>query len=300
MSGINTLELQRLYDEAQIRPEWATTKFWEYVFKQIVFNDPMWSVASQQPPTRQDGDLRMVDLVAEYILENFTLLFVEAKRSDACATLICEVEYQAFTACCAHLVSTQRKTGIWAMTCVGTKVRLWAYQSKDDYLTPFWPLGDELGAKNEYVDFSTHGQVLLEKLDYIKNHPVPGEQNFEQSPQPRPTEVTLPSDWHDQEAKLIFLVNAEPPNPILSPPVVPGHEPNIIREDLCREVFVKLFWQDVYMCIKSYDEDPIFVHENDWVQGWIGGVQGPRKSYIYIDANTGEIYYTWSLETDSR
>ncbi|EJP63396.1 uncharacterized protein BBA_07572 [Beauveria bassiana ARSEF 2860] len=269
MSGINTPQLKKLWNDAQARPEWAATRFWEYVFVQIVFKDPMWSVASQQPPTRQDGDRRRVDLMAEDIMNNFTLLFV-----------------------------TERKTGIWAMTCVGTQVRLWAYQRKDDYLTPFWPLGDQLAAKNDYVDFSTHGQELLEKLVYIQRHPFPAGHIFEQSPRRRPTEVTLPSDWHDQEAKLILLENGALN---IHPPVVPS-QGTIIRAEACLEVGVEIVWEGQYMCIQPRDGKglPMYVFKSGWVKCWIKVGNNMDEGYMYSDAEAGRTYYTWSLKPDTE
>jgi hypothetical protein len=80
--SINTPQLQKLWTAAQSRPEWATTKFWEYVFNHGAFTSRQWAVSSQQPPTDQEGDLRRVDLVVEQIDDNdssITLLLIEAK-----------------------------------------------------------------------------------------------------------------------------------------------------------------------------------------------------------------------------
>lgn len=167
MSSLNTSELKNLWQASQKKPEWATTKFWEYVFKDV-FASRRWAVASQQPPTNDDEDLRRIDLVVESVNDNFILLFMEAKRATATTTDIETVEYQAFTACCAYLYSTKRNA-VWAMTCVGTTTRLWAYKYDADYITQFWPPGDGLSHKSEYVDYSTHGREILKVLEYIKN-----------------------------------------------------------------------------------------------------------------------------------
>ncbi len=110
-------------------------------------------MSSQQPPTHDDGDLRRVDLVVEQIDSNansITLLFMEAKRAPVSADQLKEVEYQAFTACCANLFAT-RNRGIWAMRCVGSRARVWAYRYDGNYLIPYFPTGPGLSEPAEYL-----------------------------------------------------------------------------------------------------------------------------------------------------
>ncbi|OAA63513.1 hypothetical protein SPI_03676 [Niveomyces insectorum RCEF 264] len=112
-------ELQKLWTDAQNRPEWAATRFWEYLFKQITFSGRQWLVASQQPPTYNEGDLRRVDLVVERVDGNSStaaLLFIELKRDNATAN---EIE---------DVVSAQ-KLG--------------------HYLTPIFPPGDGLSERDD-------------------------------------------------------------------------------------------------------------------------------------------------------
>lgn len=199
--SLNTPQFQKLWRDAQEKPEWATTKFWEYFFKQNTFSGRHWSVASQQPPTYDDEDLRRVDLVVEQIYDDASsaaLLFVEAKRAHVDRNEVENVEYQAFTACCANLYAT-RKYAVWAMTCVGTRVRLWVYKYGSDYLTPYFPLGDGLSEQSEYAEIANYGREIQGALEFIKKHPIPPESTFEKPPSPRPAHATLPSDWHDTE-----------------------------------------------------------------------------------------------------
>lgn len=109
MSIITTPRLARLWQDAQIHPEWATTRLWEYLFNHVIFTDDKFVVSSQQPPTHQPGELRRVDLVVEKMDRRATtvgtLLFLGAKRASASRSDIEEVEYQAFTATCAYITS---------------------------------------------------------------------------------------------------------------------------------------------------------------------------------------------------
>lgn len=204
MSIITTPRLQRLWQDAQNYPEWAATRLWEYVFNHIVFNEDKWVVSSQQPPTHQAGDLRRVDLVVEKIDSDAatvaTLLFHEVKRANASITDIEEVEYQAFTAACAHYVETGNQH-IWAMTSVGSAARLWIFHAMSEYLIPFVPPGEGLAERSEYLELSTHGEVILDALSYVKRHIMPPRELLERHSTPRPTHTALPSHWHDHEVQ---------------------------------------------------------------------------------------------------
>ncbi|KAI1265981.1 hypothetical protein F5Y18DRAFT_34188 [Xylariaceae sp. FL1019] len=205
MSIVTTPTMRKLWNDAQIHPEWATTRLWEYIFNHNVFTEEDWVVASQQPPTHKPGDLRRVDIVVEKIDNDArtvgTLLFVEAKRASASLSDIDQVEYQAFTAACAYSI-TNEVENIWAMTCVGSKARIWIFQQNAIYMTPFVPKGEGLSAKHEYLEIDTHGETILNALRYCKTHMrVPDhllkKENSEASP--RPANVTLPPGWHDDE-----------------------------------------------------------------------------------------------------
>jgi hypothetical protein len=152
MSIINSRRLLGLWEDAQRKPEWATTRLWEYIFKEEVFKGKMWSIASQQPPTDEDGDLRRVDLVPEHSDDNGAwarVLFFEAKCANATPSDLETVEFQAFTACCAYLHYVGKQS-VWAVTAFAGKARLWAYRAGNDYLTPWVPKGDAIGAPDEY------------------------------------------------------------------------------------------------------------------------------------------------------
>jgi hypothetical protein len=46
MSIITTPRLARLWQDAQIHPEWATTRLWEYLFNHVIFTDDKFIVSS--------------------------------------------------------------------------------------------------------------------------------------------------------------------------------------------------------------------------------------------------------------
>ncbi|KAK4155854.1 hypothetical protein C8A00DRAFT_31298 [Chaetomidium leptoderma] len=198
MSIITTPRLARLWQDAQIHPEWATTRLWEYLFNHVIFTDDTFIVSSQQPPTRQSGELRRVDLVVEKMDSGATtvgtLLLLKAKRASAARSDIEEVEYQALAAACAYHVETGLEH-IWIMTCVGSAARLWISLDSSEFLIPFVPSGE----KTEYLDISTHGREILEGLEYIKKHTMPSEELLRNTPSPRPANATLPVNWHDNE-----------------------------------------------------------------------------------------------------
>ncbi|KAI0512703.1 hypothetical protein F5B22DRAFT_302782 [Xylaria bambusicola] len=203
MSIINTETLTALWNEAQQQPEWATTQLWEHIFNRIVFNNHPWIVSSQQPPTRQDGDLRRVDLVVKRVTSGITLtlLFMEAKRGHPSPSDVALVEMQAYTAACAYAVEMNSVNPIWAMTCVGSQARLWIFDWDQPFLTPFFPDTHGNGELSEYIEISRQGTDLLERLEYIKANPIPPVHLLHES-SPRPTNATLPNDWPDDEVKL--------------------------------------------------------------------------------------------------
>ncbi|KAJ4328564.1 hypothetical protein N0V84_000923 [Fusarium piperis] len=177
MSVINTPRLDRLWQEAQIHAEWATTRLWEYIFNRIVFNDEEWVVSSQQPATRQEGELRRVDLVVEKMNNDATnietILFIEAKRTNASPVDIDEAEHQAFTAACAYCIDAKVES-TWAMTCIGSAARLWMFhRDAGEYLLPFVPEGQGLSARSEYLEIAVNGQAIAAGLEYIKRHSTP-------------------------------------------------------------------------------------------------------------------------------
>lgn len=204
MSIITTKALERLWNDAQRYPPWATTRLWEHIFNRIAFPSGPWLVSSQQPPTHAPGDLRRVDLVVKNIDPSqgntMTLLFMEAKRASASPSEIITVETQAYTAACAYAVDLGSTEPIWTMTCVGSTFRLWIFDWGQEFLIPYFPATNG-EAKSEYIEISKRGAELLKHLNFIKRHPKPPSDLIGQA-SPRPVNATLPSHWHNNEVVL--------------------------------------------------------------------------------------------------
>ncbi|RMJ09580.1 hypothetical protein BHE90_005948 [Fusarium euwallaceae] len=204
MSIITTTTLERLWNDAQRYPEWATTRLWEHIFNRIAFPSEPWLVSSQQPPTHTPGDLRRVDLVVENIDpaqgNTMTLLFMEAKRASASPSEIITVETQAYTAACAYAVDLNSTEPIWTMTCVGSTFRLWIFDWEKEFLVPYFPATyDE--TKSAYLEISKRGTELLQHLNFIKRHPKPPQDLIGEA-SPRPLNADLPSHWTNDEVML--------------------------------------------------------------------------------------------------
>ncbi|KFX95670.1 hypothetical protein V490_03721 [Pseudogymnoascus sp. VKM F-3557] len=73
-----------LWNSAQTKPEWAATRFWEYVLKDQFFTGRDWALSSQQPPTDDREDRRRADLrIERWTSKGWqTIAFFEAKKQN--------------------------------------------------------------------------------------------------------------------------------------------------------------------------------------------------------------------------
>ncbi len=292
--------VQKHWADAQTKPEWATTRFWEYIFNKGPFADGRWTVSSQHPPTDEEGDLRRIDLVVERKDDNdgsATLLFMEAKRANVSINQIDQVEYQAFTACCANLFATKRPA-IWAMTCVGTMARLWAYKNGADYLTPFVPPGNDLSDKSAYLDYPNREREILEALDFVKRNPVPSKEIFKHSPSPRPTHTNLPRDWHDTEVALVAGLPGSHENVGASEISDELYQTTIYNAAECTELVVKELRGQEYQCVLP-DKREMLTSKKRWILCGILVGDQTYQGYSY-KGKSGKQYYTWSLEAGGQ
>jgi len=297
---LHTPQLRRLWQDAQSRPEWATTKFWEYIFNHNAFSGRQWVVSSQQPPTYDDGDLRRVDLVVEQIDDSAnvaTLLFMEAKRANVTRDEVQQVEYQAFTACCANLYSTQRPA-IWAMTCVGSRTRLWAFKYGADYLTPFFPSSDGLSAIDEYVEFSVKGAEIIGALDFIQKNPAPPNSVFEHPSSPRPRPI-LPPHWHDAEVAHVAAPGASESAQTLSPGSWTAQaeaQGSYLYAAQCTALVVMEKLGDSRLRCSLLNGTLIDTVSERWMPCGILGDSGDILGGFSYLGHSGTQYYTWTLE----
>ncbi|KAF8847846.1 hypothetical protein BDZ45DRAFT_681625 [Acephala macrosclerotiorum] len=207
MSLITTPQLAVLWHAAQAKPEYAAAEFWQYALKEHYFKGPEWSIAPEQPPTEAEGDLRRVDKIIKRFRSTSSyfrgVVLVELKRQSATQKDIDEVEYQAFTACCAFLHYYRLDT-VWAMTAVGTAARIWFYNRGETYLTPFIPPSQALGARSDYIEAnSPEANQLSAAFRHINKHNSPTTLPSNSTPSPRPRNATLPFGWHDHEVEIV-------------------------------------------------------------------------------------------------
>ncbi|KAB5572270.1 hypothetical protein GE09DRAFT_662807 [Coniochaeta sp. 2T2.1] len=289
MSLITSPRLHRLWNDAQIHPEWATTRLWEYIFNHVIFKDDKWVVSSQQPPTHQPGDLRRVDLIVEKMDSSATtigtLLFLEVKRANAPPSVIQEVEYQAYTACCAYHVETGIKH-IWTMTCVGSRARLWIFSERSLYLIPYIPSGQGLAERREYLEIYTHGREIANGLEYIKKHMSPPRELLNMPPTPRPANAMLPAGWHDTEVAHLDQVRHQDAviSPTLEDTMDFGEGPSTFASaQIPQEVDYGL---------------------GDEIPGWVTGEEfqedsaGQLEAERYLEAGPSEVYHGKELQEE--
>lgn len=162
-----------LWSQAQKRGEWATTKFWDHIFRREISGDEY--VHGAEQPSTDDGENRsrvdrLIDKWKGKKKGMHRLLHREDKASNVTQTSIDEVETQIFRASVSHLNYVSRDH-MYAVTTVGTKIRFWVVHINDDYPTAWIPEGAGLADKSEYIEAnSTEGHRILEAINYMKKY----------------------------------------------------------------------------------------------------------------------------------
>ncbi|RSL83311.1 hypothetical protein CDV31_016844 [Fusarium ambrosium] len=261
MSQINTPQLKKLWEQVQSKPEWATTKFWEYVFKQNVFGSRHWAIASQQPPTDDENDLRRVDLVVENIDDNensTALLLMEAKRANVTLDLIDEVEYQAFTACWQEILRNLNF------------IKHNPIPGPDIFQRPPSPRPASASLPPGWHD---------NEVAFIAP-PMPS-QVYEYPSSSRPAQQP-PNDASGSQFQLEST-----------------YQGLIVDANDAFEATVDKYENNTYKCNRVFDKARIHVPDHAWVECavQVSGELFPGYSWA---ANSGRQYYTWSLEPAQR
>ncbi len=170
MSIVRTETEWILYQDAQNRPEYASTRFWEYYFQGWFPTRDEWVLASQQPP--HPGSLRKVEMTIEIMRNHrmFTLMIYEAKRTKSSMNNLDDVEGQVFSACQAHLAHNNRNRMYGART-VGTAIKFWIIDAEKDYLEPWHPASGDLSMIGEYLQaHSTDGAEIEQAIREMKSN----------------------------------------------------------------------------------------------------------------------------------
>lgn len=131
MSLLTTTTLAILYNaaNAQEAQEHEAVTFWDHLWQKVYFPEEQWVIAQQSPPTGHTGDRRRrmdtgIFLVNPVLCRLEMVAAVEGKGRDAGPKGIEEVEMQAEQACKSRCLDT---SGVWAVTFIGTKARVWKY-----------------------------------------------------------------------------------------------------------------------------------------------------------------------------
>lgn len=180
LKGTQKVVFEQLREDAVNSAEVFSTKALEYYFNKVIFTGSEFVYASQQPPSgnnpndargdygRQDGALDKYSPNRPWGLSR--RLGSQAKKLDCTGEELQTCEFQAYQDCLSYCDRTGEKT-LWEMTSFGLNVRLWAYRHGDDYLTPFFPRGNYLADKTQYVDIQ---YIPMQIWDNVKNyHEVP-------------------------------------------------------------------------------------------------------------------------------
>jgi hypothetical protein len=208
----------------------------------------------------------------------------------------------------------------WAMTCVGSKTRVWAYKYGADYLTPFFPGGDALSELSEYIEFSTQGSDIIASLGFIKKNPMPPDQIFDQPSSPRPAHATLPSGWHDAEVGYVTSASNVYGNPEASEMPsdqpsghagtgqaegsggvagAPGEEPHQVNAEECTALEVVKRGEDGKLrCVDSSGK-LLDTEAGKWTPCYVVESGRMYKGFSYM-GKSGTQYYTWTLEPEGK
>ncbi|KUI63586.1 hypothetical protein VM1G_10403 [Cytospora mali] len=280
---------RNLYDDARVKDEFATTRFWEYIFQKQFFPGPNWVLSSQQPPTLAVDHLRRVDLTIEHFSSQSnpqTVLFMEAKKHGAPESDIRAVETQAFDASMQYSYYVQNPHPIWVQTCVGTSTRFWIYSPGDDFLTAFLPGAFGQADQDKYLDADEFGGDIIRAVTYIARHHIP------------------PNKFIGSRTPSVSTVNSS----ASEPPQSPSSAARTKLEDLAAASKAPIpleegFWS--YMEITSevgeqlvgYTHQGVEVNtpKKDWWPHWRTSAGAKSACYVYI-APSREVYYTWKLE----
>lgn len=176
MSLVTSLPLLVYWRAAQLAvdSEWQSRSFWVNLLSRHMFPEAEYHVVQEEPPSSASGR-RRIDILVERVdakTEDFQILcFVECKRPNASASLIKEVEDQAFNACVSYLAE-KRLEFVYAMTTIGTRARLWVYQPPNDFLYPFW--GSQDPSAIQYIEaHSADAERLRAGFNQMKPEPPP-------------------------------------------------------------------------------------------------------------------------------
>lgn len=148
--------IQQLWEEALTSGahEAKTAKYWHHLLKSRVFTADRYIVSAEQPITVIRGDTTRVDIIVEDYSQRYkhrVLFFHEMKRPSSGPGVVLQVETQVYEACKAYLEIYGRK-GVWAVTTLGTRYRIWFCKPQDSWLRAFAPKTTGPSVADEYIE----------------------------------------------------------------------------------------------------------------------------------------------------
>lgn len=280
MSIINTGVRRRLWQDAQIHDEWATTRLWEYLIQRS-FRDEEFVISSQQPPyIDSPAPLRRVDLIIEHISsttgQQSTVFIVEAKKHGAKEEDIRQCEGQAWQAANSFVIQMNYSRPVWYLTAIGTTYRIWIMDPRTEFPVYFLPGVFSLGDIDGYLDVDTHGKDLIKAFRYIQKNLVPPEKYILQA---------SPAASSDQ------VMSSSPPVPEAA--AAAARAPVPLREDLW--ILVTITHNDGLRVFGRVDNNEFESRSEDWQLRY---KQDKSLCYTYIQPGTQKVYWAPRLDSD--
>lgn len=278
--AIDSALTRDLYNDAQVRDEYATTRLWEYLLNKKYFYQQEWILSSQQPPSYALRSLRRVDLVIEHHNLNRredrkVVVFVEGKKHGAVNDDIVTCEGQLFGAA-AEMTTAERKQPVWLMSVIGTRFQLMIYDPASMFTVPFLPGCFALvESVSSYLDIDDrqHSNALHGAFRYIRNNHIPPQKFLNGS---SPSVSTQPSGSSPPPPSFETLASGAK----ALPPLDPSHW-----------IFIDNFKAEGLGFFASCLPDGTEIVTQP--QMWTPTMFYNEPCSIYTDAQTRDVFYTF-------
>jgi hypothetical protein len=172
--------VSRLRHDAIRHDEWATKKYWLYIFQHYIFPEQNFVTTTEQPPLPMQTQ-RRIDMTVENFVNStlFLHVIVEEKSGRATPADIVAVESQCYTGSYEHYTGNPRRRRIWTVSVTGPCIRIWAFDAASILLAPAFPVDYNYGEKASYIDFKTSEREVMEYFAFIKQNLEPPDSIFD-------------------------------------------------------------------------------------------------------------------------
>lgn len=174
--------VRQLRHDAIRHDEWATKKYWLYLFQQYIFPESNFVVATEQPPLPMQTQRRLDMTVENFLNSTFFLhVVIEKKKGRATPADIVAMESQLYSGCYEHYTGNPTRRRIWTVGVAGPCIRIWAFDASLGFLTPAFPDSHDHGEKGSYIDFKTSESEVMNYFAFVKQHLAPPDSVFDSS-----------------------------------------------------------------------------------------------------------------------